>query len=82
MDLQVDPGQTVPLGLASSNGFCKECNNLIQNEGSENMPVVTIEAPPGLGLDKKKKMVEKITAAIDEAYEIGDNPGSRKSGFG
>jgi phenylpyruvate tautomerase PptA (4-oxalocrotonate tautomerase family) len=36
------------------------------------MPVVTIEAPPGLRLDKKKKMVEKITAAIDEAYEIGD----------
>jgi phenylpyruvate tautomerase PptA (4-oxalocrotonate tautomerase family) len=36
------------------------------------MPVVTIEAPPGLGLDKKRKMVEKITAAIDEAYEIGD----------
>ena len=36
------------------------------------MPVVTIEAPPGLRLDKKKMMVEKITAAIDEAYEIGD----------
>jgi phenylpyruvate tautomerase PptA (4-oxalocrotonate tautomerase family) len=36
------------------------------------MPVVTIEAPPGLRLEKKKKMVEKITAAIDEAYEIGD----------
>jgi hypothetical protein len=34
------------------------------------MPVGTIEAPPGLRLDKK--MVEKITAAIDEAYEIGD----------
>ena len=36
------------------------------------MPVVTIEVPPGLRLDKKKMMVEKITAAIDEAYEIGD----------
>jgi len=36
------------------------------------MPVVTIEAPPGLRLDKKKKMVEKITAAVDEAYQIGD----------
>jgi len=36
------------------------------------MPVVTIEAPPGLRLEKKKKMIEKITAAIDEAYEIGD----------
>jgi phenylpyruvate tautomerase PptA (4-oxalocrotonate tautomerase family) len=36
------------------------------------MPVVIIEAPPGLRLDKKKTMVEKITHAIDEAYEIGD----------
>ena len=36
------------------------------------MPVVTIQAPPGLRLEKKKKMVEKIPAAIDEAYEIGD----------
>ena len=36
------------------------------------MPVVTIEAPLGLRLDQKKMMVEKITAAIDEAYEIGD----------
>jgi len=36
------------------------------------MPVVTIEAPLGLRLDKKKMMVEKITGAIDEAYEIGD----------
>ena len=36
------------------------------------MPVVTIEAPTGLRLDKKKKMVEKITVAINEAYEIGD----------
>jgi phenylpyruvate tautomerase PptA (4-oxalocrotonate tautomerase family) len=36
------------------------------------MPVVTIEAPPGLRLERKKRMMEKITAAIDEAYEIGD----------
>jgi len=36
------------------------------------MPVVTIEAPPGLRLERKKRMIEKITAAIDEAYEIGD----------
>lgn len=36
------------------------------------MPVVIIEAPPGLRVDKKKKMVEKITSAIDEAYQIGD----------
>lgn len=36
------------------------------------MPVVIIEAPPGLGTEKKRKMVEKITNAIDEAYEIGE----------
>jgi phenylpyruvate tautomerase PptA (4-oxalocrotonate tautomerase family) len=36
------------------------------------MPVVFIEAPPGIRTDAKKKMVEKITAAIDEAYHIGD----------
>ena len=29
------------------------------------MPVVTIEPAPGLRLDKKEKMVEKITVAID-----------------
>jgi phenylpyruvate tautomerase PptA (4-oxalocrotonate tautomerase family) len=36
------------------------------------MSVVFIEAPPGIRPDAKKKMVEKITAAIDEAYHIGD----------
>ena len=36
------------------------------------MPVCRIEAPPGLGTVAKKKMVETITAAIDEAYHIGD----------
>ena len=36
------------------------------------MPVCRIEAPPGIGTVAKKKMVEKITAAIDEAYQIGD----------
>jgi phenylpyruvate tautomerase PptA (4-oxalocrotonate tautomerase family) len=36
------------------------------------MPVVFIEAPPGIRVDAKKKMVEKITTAIDEAYHIGD----------
>ena len=35
------------------------------------MPVCRIEAPPGIGLNKKK-MFEKITSAIDEAYHIGD----------
>ena len=36
------------------------------------MPICRIDAPPGIGIAAKKKMVEKITAAIDEAYHIGD----------
>ena len=36
------------------------------------MPVVFIEAPPGIRTDAKKKMVEKITSAVDEAYHLGD----------
>jgi phenylpyruvate tautomerase PptA (4-oxalocrotonate tautomerase family) len=36
------------------------------------VPVCRIDAPPGIGITAKKKMVEKITAAIDEAYHIGD----------
>ena len=36
------------------------------------MPICFVEAPPGIRADAKKKMMEKITAAIDEAYHIGD----------
>jgi phenylpyruvate tautomerase PptA (4-oxalocrotonate tautomerase family) len=36
------------------------------------MPVVFIEAPPGIRVEAKKNMIEKITAAIDDAYHIGD----------
>jgi len=36
------------------------------------MPVVFIEAPPGIRADAKRRMVEKVTFAIDEAYHIGD----------
>jgi phenylpyruvate tautomerase PptA (4-oxalocrotonate tautomerase family) len=36
------------------------------------MPICFIEAPPGLRTDAKKKLMEKITAAIDDAYHIGD----------
>jgi phenylpyruvate tautomerase PptA (4-oxalocrotonate tautomerase family) len=36
------------------------------------MPVVFIEAPPGIRPEAKKQMVERITTAIDEAYHIGD----------
>jgi hypothetical protein len=36
------------------------------------MPVVFIEAPPGIRINAKRMMMEKIAAAIDEAYHIGD----------
>jgi phenylpyruvate tautomerase PptA (4-oxalocrotonate tautomerase family) len=36
------------------------------------MPVVFIEAPPGLQVEAKKTMMERLTAAIEEAYHIGD----------
>jgi phenylpyruvate tautomerase PptA (4-oxalocrotonate tautomerase family) len=36
------------------------------------MPICFIEAPPGVRAEAKKRMVEKITNAIDEAYHIGD----------
>ena len=36
------------------------------------MPVVFIEAPPGIRPNAKRKVMEKITSAIDEAYHIGD----------
>ena len=36
------------------------------------MPVLFIEAPRGIRPDAKRKMMEKITAAVDEAYHIGD----------
>ena len=36
------------------------------------MPVCFIEAPPGIRPEAKRRLVEKVTAAIDEAYHIGD----------
>ena len=36
------------------------------------MPVLFIEAPPGIGPEKKRVMMQKITEAVDEAYQIGD----------
>jgi phenylpyruvate tautomerase PptA (4-oxalocrotonate tautomerase family) len=37
------------------------------------MPICYIEAPPGISPEAKKKMMEKITAAIDEGYNhIGE----------
>ena len=36
------------------------------------MPVVFIEAPPGIRAEAKKTLMQKITAAVDDAYHIGD----------
>ncbi len=36
------------------------------------MPVLFVEAPPGIRPEAKKKMMQKLTEAIDEAYHIGD----------
>ena len=36
------------------------------------MPVVFIEAPPGIRPEAKKTLMQKITTAIDEEYHIGD----------
>jgi hypothetical protein len=36
------------------------------------MPVVFIEAPPGIRTDAKKRMAQKINTAIEEVYPIGE----------
>jgi len=37
------------------------------------MPICYIDAPPGISPEAKKRMMEKITAAIEEGYnKIGD----------
>jgi phenylpyruvate tautomerase PptA (4-oxalocrotonate tautomerase family) len=41
-------------------------------KGVPSMPVIFVEAPPGIRPDAKRKLMEKITTAIDEAYHIGD----------
>jgi phenylpyruvate tautomerase PptA (4-oxalocrotonate tautomerase family) len=36
------------------------------------MPVLFIEAPPGLKAEAKRTMMERLTSAVDDAYHIGD----------
>ena len=36
------------------------------------MPVLFIEAPQGIRPEAKKNMMERITAAVDDASHIGD----------
>ena len=37
------------------------------------MPVLFIEAPQGIRPQAKKKMMERITVAIEDVYHIGDS---------
>jgi phenylpyruvate tautomerase PptA (4-oxalocrotonate tautomerase family) len=41
-------------------------------KGDPLMPVLFIEAPQGIRPEAKRKMIQKLTEAIDEAYHIGD----------
>jgi phenylpyruvate tautomerase PptA (4-oxalocrotonate tautomerase family) len=43
-----------------------------ESERSYVMPVVFIEAPPGLRPEARKNLVKKITSAIEEVYPIGE----------
>lgn len=36
------------------------------------MPVIFIEAPPGIHPEAKTRMIGQITKAVDDAYHIGD----------
>ena len=41
-------------------------------EVCETMPMIFVEGPPGLSDAAKKKMVEDVTRAADEAYRVPD----------
>jgi hypothetical protein len=45
---------------------------VIRGRREFHMPVLFIEAPQGIGPDSKRKMMQKLTEAVDEAYHIGD----------
>jgi len=36
------------------------------------MPIVTIDGPPGLSLEARRRMMQAIHTAVEDAYEIGD----------
>ncbi len=36
------------------------------------MPIVYIDAPPGLAQEKKNTLMKSVTDAVEEAYRIGD----------
>jgi phenylpyruvate tautomerase PptA (4-oxalocrotonate tautomerase family) len=36
------------------------------------MPIVYVDAPPGLPQEKKNTLMKSITTAVEDAYHIGD----------
>lgn len=36
------------------------------------MPVVFIDAPPGIGDEARREMMQKVTDAVEGAYRIGE----------
>jgi len=36
------------------------------------MPIVTIDGPPGLSLEARRRMMQEIHTAVEAAYEIGE----------
>jgi len=58
----------LPLFLASATLFRFSPSSNIMNL----MPIVYIDAPPGLPQKKKHKLMKSVTNAVEEAYRIGD----------
>jgi phenylpyruvate tautomerase PptA (4-oxalocrotonate tautomerase family) len=52
--------------------FFKDNKSERQTKGDLKMPVLFIEAPPGIRPEAKRAMMKKLTDAIEEAYHIGD----------
>ena len=58
--------------LSSSGRIRSVAPNSRQQRQESHMPVLFIEAPPGIRPEAKRTMIKKLTDAIDEAYHIGD----------
>jgi len=58
----------LPLFLASATLFRFSLSFKIMNP----MPIVYIDAPPGLPQKKKHRLMKSITDAVEDAYRIGD----------
>jgi hypothetical protein len=54
-------------------GACDRAHRLLAFREKRTMPICYVEAPPGISSDAKKRMMEKITEAIDEGYNKIDD---------